>query len=36
MNVSMKQKQNCGHKEQTDDYQGRGGRDGVGGWHQQM
>ena len=31
MNLSMKQKQNHKHREQTGGYQG-GGRDGVGGW----
>ena len=34
MNLSMKQKQNHGHREQTCGCQGGGGwmRDGVGGW----
>ena len=38
MNLSMKQKQNHRHREQTGGCQVRGGwrRDGVGGWSQQM
>ena len=38
MNLSVEQKQNQGHKEQTCDCQGGGGlgKDGVGGWDQQM
>ena len=38
MNLSMKQKQNHGHREQTGGCQGGGGwgRDGVGGWDYQM
>ena len=36
MNLSMKQKQNHGHREKTGGCQGGGvgdwGRDGVGGW----
>ena len=38
MNLSMKQKQNHRHREQTGGCQGGGGwgRDGVGGWGQQM
>ena len=38
MNLPMKQKQNQGHREQTGGCQGGGGwgRDGVGGWGEQM
>ena len=38
MNVSMKQKQNHGHREQTGGCQGGRGweRAGVGGWGEQM
>ena len=38
MNLSMKQKQNHGHREQTDGCQGGGSRerDGMGGWGEQM
>ena len=38
MNLSMKQKENHGHREQTGGCQGGGGweRDGVGVWDQQM
>ena len=38
MNLSMKQKQTRGHREQTCGCQGEGGqgRDGEGGWGQQM
>ena len=38
MNLSIKQKQNHGHREQTGGCQGGGGwgRAGVGGWDQQM
>ena len=38
MNLSMKQKQNHGQREQTDGCQGGGGwgTDGVGGWGEQM
>ena len=38
MNLSMKQKQNHGYREQTGGYQGGGGwgRDGLGVWGQQM
>ena len=34
MNLSMKRKQNHGHREQTGGFQGGGGsgRDGVGSW----
>ena len=34
MNISMKQKQNHGHRKKTGVCQGEGGwgRDGVGGW----
>ena len=38
INLFMKHKQNCGHREQTGGFQ-RGGcwkRDGVGGWGQQI
>ena len=38
MNLYMKQKENCGHREQTGSCQRGGGwgRDGVGGWGEQM
>ena len=36
MNLSMKQKQNQGHREQTGGFQGWGERVGVGVWDQQM
>ena len=38
MNLSTKQKENRGHTEQTCGCQGGGvwGRDGVGGWGEQM
>ena len=38
MNLSMKQKQTHRHREQTGGCQGGGiwGRDGVGGWGEQM
>ena len=38
MNLSMKQKQNQGHREQTGGCQGGGGQErvGVGVWDQQM